>query len=147
MFHRILLVSTLLFLVYYVIAISHVSVCSPATSLLLFLHLSHIFLLPQHCCRNFKFFFEIFVFSLFLTFALPPPVARPQKTEFPKNPFSTGKLKIFLILINKKKKPGRGAAAADFKGVLKPSAGRSQGIKHFYIFSAFFNRLVHLFFC
>ena len=53
MFHRILLVSTLVFLVYYVIAISHVALCSPATSLLLFWHLSHSFLLPQHHCRNF----------------------------------------------------------------------------------------------
>ena len=96
MFHRILLVSTLVFLVYYVIAIFHVSVCSPAMSLLLFSYLSHSFLLPQHCCRNFKFFFDFFVFFFqFLTIAIHPPVARPQKTGFPKNRFSTGKLLIF----------------------------------------------------
>jgi len=48
-----------------------------------------------------------------LTIALCPPVARQQKTEFSKNRFSTVKLLIFLILINKKKKAGRAEGAAE----------------------------------
>ena len=146
MFQRMLLVSTLVFLVYYVTAICHVSVCSPASSLLLFSHLSHSFLLTPQCCRDLCFFLKSPLFVPFFTIFLLAPLASYKKTEFSKNRFSTWKLLIFLILINKKKKPGRGAAAAKFKGVLRLPAGRSQRIKHFYIFSVFFNRLVHFFF-
>ena len=114
MFHRLRLVSTLVLLVYYVTKLCHVSLCSPASSLLLFSHLSQSFLLTPHCCRDLWVFFEIFDFCSFLTIFLLAPLACDQKTGFSKNRFSTEKILIFLILINKKKKAGRGFAAAEF---------------------------------
>ena len=88
MFQRMLLVSTLVFLVYYVIAISHASVCSPASSLLLFSHLSQSFLLPQHRCCNFWFFFEIFdLCSVFHNFPPCPPSKWQKNRIFAKSLF------------------------------------------------------------
>ena len=85
MFHRLRLVSTLVFLVYYVTAICHVSVCSLASSLLLFSHLSHSFLLTPQCCRDLCLFLKSPLFVPFFRISLLAPLGNHQKTGFSKN--------------------------------------------------------------